>query len=232
MASISLYLNNLIYKSRHNILNMLKTRGFNTKEYENYTQDELILLLEKHQQGKFQNSLELSPLDIKLTDTNDRTIIVKYRLDEKFKKTELLLKHINDIFETYELNKDTDSVIIMNINRILIKPGTKDDPVQGFVNLCYLGKMFVQIYGLENFMFDITKHQFVPKHTVLNNDEAIEVLLKYNVKIQNLPKINREDPIVKFIGGRPNQIIKIESFNPTTGLSITYRLVVKYLANS
>lgn len=232
MASMSLYLNNLIYKSRHNILNMLKTRGFNTKEYENYTQDELILLLEKHQQGKFQNSLELSPLDIKLSDTNDRTIIVKYRLDEKFKKTELLLKHINDIFETYELNKDTDSVIIMNINRILIKPGTKDDPVQGFVNLCYLGKMFVQIYGLENFMFDITKHQFVPKHTVLNNDEAIEVLLKYNVKIQNLPKINREDPIVKFIGGRPNQIIKIESFNPTTGLSITYRLVVKYLANS
>ena len=144
MASISLYLNNLIYKSRHNILNMLKTRGFNTKEYENYTQDELILLLEKHQQGKFQNALELSPLDIKLTDNNDRTIIVKYRLDEKFKKTELLLKHINDIFETYELNKDTDCVIIMNINRILIKPGTKDDPVQGFVNLCYLRKMFVQ----------------------------------------------------------------------------------------
>jgi len=232
MASISLYLNNLIYKSRHNILNMLKTRGFNTKEYENYTQDELILLLEKHQQGKFQNALELSPLDIKLTDNNDRTIIVKYRLDEKFKKTELLLKHINDIFETYELNKDTDCVIIMNINRILIKPGTKDDPVQGFVNLCYLRKMFVQIYGLENFMFDITKHQFVPKHTVLNNDEAIDVLLKYNVKIQNLPKINREDPVVKFIGGRPNQIIKIESFNPTTGLSVTYRLVVKYLANS
>ena len=55
-------------------------------------------------------------------------------------------------------------------------------------------------------MFDITKHQFVPANTVLNNDEAIDVLLKYNVKIHNLPKINREDPVVKFIGGRPNQI--------------------------
>ena len=40
-------------------------------------------------------------------------------------KIELLLKHINDIFETYELNKDTDCVIIMNINRILIKPALK-----------------------------------------------------------------------------------------------------------
>ena len=232
MTSTSLYLNNLIYNSRNNIISMLKTRGFNTKEYENYTQDELILLLEKHQQGKFQNALELSPLDIKLTDNDDRTIIIKYRLDEKFKKTEILLKHINDIFETYKLNKDTDCVIIMNINRILIKPGTKDDPVQGFVNLCYLKKMFVQIYGLENFMFNITKHQFVPKHTILNNDESINVLLKYNVKIQNLPKINREDPIVKFIGGRPNQIIKIDNFNPTTGLSINYRFVVKSLINS
>ena len=232
MASTSLFLNNLIYNSRHNILSMIKTRGFDTKEYENYTKDELILLLEKHQQGKFQTSLELSPLDIKITDNEDRTIIIKYRLDEKFKKTELLLKHINDIFETYKLNKDTDCVIIMNINRILLKPGTKDDPVQGFVNLCYLRKMFVQIYGLENFMFNITKHQFVPKHTILSNDEAIEVLLKYNVKINNLPKINREDPVVKFIGGRPNQLIKIESFNPTTGLSLTYRLVVKYLDNS
>ena len=58
------------------------------------------------------------------------------------------------------------------------------------------------------------------------------VLIKYNVKIQNLPKINREDPIVKFIGGRPNQIIKIDNFNPTTGLSINYRFVVKSLINS
>ena len=76
MTSTSLYLNNLIYNSRNNIISMLKTRGFNTKEYENYTQDELILLLEKHQQGKFQNALELSPLDIKLTD-NDKAISYK-----------------------------------------------------------------------------------------------------------------------------------------------------------
>ena len=232
MTSTNLHLNNLIFKSRENILDMLKTRGFNTTTYDNYTEDELILLLEKHQQGKFQNVVELSPLDIMLKNDEGHKIIVKYRLDEKFKRTDNLLKQINDIFEKYELNPEHDCLIIMNVNRVLLKIGVKDDPIQNFVNLCYLKKYFVQIYGLENFTFNISRHQFVPKHSILTKKESIELLTKYNAILTNLPKINREDPMAKFIGAKPNQIIKIESFNPTTGISLYYRLCVKDLSNS
>ena len=232
MTSTNIYLNDLIFRSRTIILDMLKLRGFSVKPYENFTESDLILQLEKHQQSKFQNSVELSSLDIKLTDDNNRKIIVKYKLDEKFKKTDNLLKQINDIFEFHKLNKETDCLIILNVNKVLLKPGVKDDPIQSFVNLCYLKKYFVQIYGLENFTFNITKHFMAPKHSILTKEECKSHLQKYNVKIHNLPKINREDPQVKFIGGKPNDIIKIHNFNPTTGISMNYRLCVKYLANS
>ena len=58
------------------------------------------------------------------------------------------------------------------------------------------------------------------------------LLTKQNAVLPNLPKINTVDPMAKFIGAKPNQIIKIESFNPTTGISLYYRLCVKDLSNS
>ena len=81
MASSDLYLNKLIYQSRGNILEMLEDRGFDVAALKNYTQEEMRVLLEKHQQGKFEQLTYLSPLDIKLKKADGATVIIKYRLD-------------------------------------------------------------------------------------------------------------------------------------------------------
>lgn len=232
MASTDLYLNELVYKSRANILQMLEDRGFNVSELRNYDKAELTTLLERHQQNKFETATTLSPLDIKLSITDNKhvgsqTIIVKYRLDDKFKKTDSLVKQITGLFTDHKLNKETDSVIILNINRVLMRPGAKDDPQINFINSGALKGMFVQIFGLENFLINVSKHMFVPKHTIMTPTEVKELLETYNISLKHLPEILREDPQAKYIGLRPKQVVKIYSYNSTTGIGIYYRICVK-----
>tara|TARA_B100000242_G_C43038582_1_gene484329 strand:- start:1083 stop:1769 length:687 start_codon:yes stop_codon:yes gene_type:complete len=226
MSSYNLTLNDLIVKSRKHLLEMLQDRGFNTKKINSIPNEELIKLFDKHKSDKMESSSSLGPLDICLKTTEGLKIVVKYYLDEKFKKSEKLHELINDIFKKNSLNPETDCLIMLNIKRIYLKPGEKDNTVQNFVNKCLAEKKFVQFFGLENLMFNISKHEFVPKHTIMKSNEVREILNFYNTKVEFLPVIKREDPMAKYIGLRPGQIVKINSYNATTGFSESYRRCV------
>jgi DNA-directed RNA polymerase subunit H len=72
---------------------------------------------------------------------------------------------------------------------------------------------------------DITQHALVPKHILLSDDEAKQVLSKLNVSINQLPVITATDPMAKAIGAKAGAIVKIERTSPT-GKSPYYRRVV------
>jgi len=74
---------------------------------------------------------------------------------------------------------------------------------------------------------DVLKHELVPEHIILSDKEAKEVLKKYNVSIDQLPKIFDTDPVVRAIGAKPGQIIKIIRRSPTAKKSIAYRVVIE-----
>lgn len=223
-----LYLNNLIYKSRKHILEMLEDRGCNIDKYKVYDEKLLIKLYESQLRGKFITSPELGGLDIDVKNPKSgERIIVKYHLNKKINNKQIDTL-VNGIYELHNLNGLNDCLIIMNINEILIKPEkANDDKVTKLVNSYLIDKKFVQIYGIKNFMFNISKHVLQPKHTLLNNQQVKEVLELYNLKLQNMPRVGRENPMAKYIGARPNQVIKIDSYNQTTGLGLYYRLVVQ-----
>ena len=226
MSSYNLTLNELIVKSRRHLLEMLQDRGFNTKKINSISDEELIKLFDKHKMDKMESSSSLGPLDISLKTPEGLKVVVKYRLDEKFKKSDKLNELINEIFKKNKLNPETDTLIMLNIKRIYIKPGEKDNSVQTFVNKCLAEKKFVQIFGLENFMFNISKHIFVPKHIILKSNEVREMLTFYNTRLEHIPVIKREDQMAKYIGLRPGQVVKINSYNASTGISETYRRCV------
>ena len=74
----------------------------------------------------------------------------------------------------------------------------------------------------------ILKHRLVPKHIVLNEEEKKIVIEKYaGGDPYKLPYILASDPVVKTIGAKPGDVIKIIRRSPTAGTSIYYRLVVK-----
>ena len=75
--------------------------------------------------------------------------------------------------------------------------------------------------------FNILNHELVPEHIILKENEIKEVLEKFKIKPENLPKILLSDPAVKAINAKEGDILKIVRKSKTAGVSLYYRIVVK-----
>ena len=73
---------------------------------------------------------------------------------------------------------------------------------------------------------DIMKHNLVPLHTILSEEEGQAILDQYGIKKLQLPKIQVTDPVIKIIGAKVGDIIKIERRSPTAAMSHAYRIVI------
>ncbi|MEM5833619.1 MAG: DNA-directed RNA polymerase subunit H [Candidatus Aenigmatarchaeota archaeon] len=78
----------------------------------------------------------------------------------------------------------------------------------------------------ENKKSIVLNHFLSPKYSILSENEKEELLKKYNVKLSQLPKIFVDDPVVKALGAKVGDIIKIER-NILGIRSIYYRVVVE-----
>lgn len=73
---------------------------------------------------------------------------------------------------------------------------------------------------------DILKHKLVPDHSILSKTEANKVVKQLKIHQEQLPKIKVDDPVVKEIGAKSGDILKITRKSHTAGKFITYRLVL------
>jgi DNA-directed RNA polymerase subunit H len=73
---------------------------------------------------------------------------------------------------------------------------------------------------------NILEHELVPRHEVVPPREALELLRKLGIEPWQLPWISADDPVVKAIGAKPGDIIRIIRKSPTAGEFIAYRYVV------
>lgn len=76
---------------------------------------------------------------------------------------------------------------------------------------------------------DITKSEFVPKHIIMNEDEKLQVLNQFKITIRQLPRISVNDPVIKQIGGKIGDVVKIIRNSPVAGEFVYYRIVIKGL---
>ncbi|HHF43204.1 MAG TPA: DNA-directed RNA polymerase subunit H [Candidatus Aminicenantes bacterium] len=74
--------------------------------------------------------------------------------------------------------------------------------------------------------FQVRSHQLVPKHIKLSESEARKLLAKHNITLKELPKILKTDPLVKELGAKPGDIIKIIRKSEIAGEAVYYRGVI------
>ncbi len=74
-------------------------------------------------------------------------------------------------------------------------------------------------------MVDVSQHELVPSHVLLEPEEVDAVLAEYDVKRTNLPKIKRTDPALPD-EAEVGDVVKIVRDSRTTEVAVVYRLVV------
>lgn len=69
-------------------------------------------------------------------------------------------------------------------------------------------------------------HFLVPKHILVPKEVTSEILQKLGVKLEQLPQILRDDPVIEYLKLQKNDVIKIVRDSPTAGKTIYYRRVI------
>jgi DNA-directed RNA polymerase subunit H (RpoH/RPB5) len=85
--------------------------------------------------------------------------------------------------------------------------------------------LHIQNYLYKHFTMELNKGPLCSKHTILSPEDARKVCFELMTHGHKLPSISVDDPQNIWIGGKINDIIKIEAVSEITGTCIRYRLV-------
>ena len=73
----------------------------------------------------------------------------------------------------------------------------------------------------------VTDHVLVPKHEILSAEDKKEVLASFNATEEQFPFLFNIDPVVREIGAKPGDMVKITRISDTAGETTYYRFVVE-----
>ena len=77
----------------------------------------------------------------------------------------------------------------------------------------------------EDLLVNITRHELVPKHILLSEEEKLVLLDRYRLKETQLPRMQAQDPVAKYFGLKKGQVVKIIRKSETAGRYASYRWV-------
>ena len=199
-----------VFKSRQNLLKLLVAQGYDVKDYEEFSVNEVHVMY---------NNLQLDMLiSSEKEDETSKKVYVKYNIAKTLRR-ENINDYIDDLYNLEQVLTKNDTLIIV----------IKQEPHEPLLNILKQileqEGIFIMIYNLERLQFNILEHTYVPKHTILTTDEANDVKKRYNI-INNteLPTISRFDPVAQAIGMRPGQLCKIIRPSKTAITADYYRI--------
>lgn len=194
----------IYFRVRKTTMEMLEDRGFEVSEedknmnYEDFTnrlEENAIQLIATHR---------MNPVKI---------VYVAFILDAKsFSKKDLVaLKALMD--EKYPTNE---------VTVIIVQDKQTPQIAKELLNDEY--KLY-EIFSMKNLMFNITHHEIVPRHILLNQEEVDMILKQYQTTRAQLPKLLTTDPVAKYYGMKAGDVCKIIRQSPMTGESYYYRIL-------
>lgn len=142
---------------------------------------------------------------------------VTYRTIKHINKKNLYENTIN-LYET--LLKENDFIVLVVDDDSL-------DTIKSYLK--YESKLpyYIHIFNLYSLQFKILEHKFVPKHSVLNDNEKKEFYEKYNIKSDSqIPEISRFDPVANAIFLKPGQVCKILRYDKSSFVNEYYRICI------
>lgn len=124
------------------------------------------------------------------------------------------IRHYSDLMEEQRIGRAI----------VIVQQGITPFAKQVLQNLA--PRLRMEQFHESELLVNITEHVLVPKHVLLTEDEKAALLDKYKLKETQLPRIQTTDPISRYYGLTPGNVVKIVRPSETAGRYVTYRLVV------
>ena len=193
---------NEIYKSKKILCEMLGDRGYITTHIENTSIEEIKI--------QYDNKV----IDFEASHSKrDEKIYIKYFMGNKIKKE--IRDIISDWLENPNYKKNDRFIIvyrektISNIDKVIEEYKAKFD-------------YFIQIFTLDKLLRNITRHEYQPMFSIVDNPS--DILKNYSIKSKaKLPWISVHDPVSQYFGLLPGDVLQIKRYSETSGEYITYR---------
>jgi DNA-directed RNA polymerase I, II, and III subunit RPABC1 len=202
-----------IFRVRRTVLQMLRDRGylvFDTKDDLNMSRVDF--------EAKFVKNYKIirEQLEIKRPKWNSTSnkLLAAFVEGEKDKST-IGVKSIRGYCE--RIKQDNYN------NVILILHGRLTPHAKQAVSAINSGLDKIEYFSEAELIVNITEHNLVPKHEILSVEETKCLLKRYSLKETQLPRIQKNDPVARYLGLQKNQIVKVIRPSETAGRYITYR---------
>ena len=195
-----------IYKSRTNLLALLKAQGYDVSQYDNFGMNEVHAMNTNKQ------------LDIMVVNESGQKAYVKYHLGKPLRRDNIT-EYVDDLYQLEKTLSKQDSLIIV------MKSEMNDTNIAVLNQIWEQDGIHIVIFSLDRLQFNILEHTYVPKHTILTVEETQAMMTKYNIAhLDMLPNISRYDPVAMAIGMRPGQVCRIDRFSKTAVSTPYYRI--------
>jgi len=195
-----------IFTSRKNLLDILKEIGYKTEDYEGYSINHVLSLIKNNQ------------LNLLLHKENHK-LYVKYAVDGSRITSQAVHKLKDEFFGDEPVLEKTDTLMV------IIKDEPNDNIKETLDEIWNIYGIYINIINIHRLQFNILKHQWVPKHMLLNDEQIVELKTKYNIQSNSeLPTISRYDAVASIICMRPTQVCKIIRKSRTSLESEYYRI--------
>lgn len=198
-----------LFKSRTILLEQLKDQEYDTFQYENFSINEVNIMVENEQQ------------DMLLTNSKSgNKIYVKYYIDKALRP-----QNIHDIIDDlYHLEKvlSTQDTLM-----IIVKDKPNDTLVNLVKNLYANDGIYITVLYLAQLQFNILDHAYVPVHKRLTPEQSESVRKTYNIRQNSdIPEISRFDPVAQVIGLKPGDLCHIIRPSRTAVEENYYRICI------
>ena len=196
-----------IFKSRNNILALLKTQGYDTSSYDGVSVADVHSMSQANQ------------MDMLVTvPKSGKKAYIKYNIDKSLRINNIY-DYIEDLMNLESILKKTDDLII------IIKEEPNESLQKNLKNIWEQDGIFVNVFNIKRLQFNILEHELVPPHRPLSDKEAQEIKTKYHIQDDSqLPNIGRFSPVAQAIGLRPGQMCEIIRPSRTAVSAPFYRI--------
>ena len=150
-----------------------------------------------------------------------RLMVVFHSADET-----LSMPHVI-AYRSKALKKHAESLIIVAPNRLFANVRRDVSEVAAHMDET-TGRpiMHMQVFEEDELVVNPTKHETVPKHTVLSQEELAAMLKRFGTTVPQLPRMLFKDPIAQYYGLQRGEVVRIDRDSEASGPYEMYRQVI------